>query len=298
MTKILFEEPATGTVNGTDQIALDVKVLGVRSNGIKVTNTSNPASFAIFGTTTNATGVFGSSTNGTGVFGASGTSVGVKGTSNTGIAISGETRGNSVGVWGETRGTGDPSLINPCAGVYGRGWGNDGIGVLGRGVTAGYFSGDVVVTGDIKLLNSADCAEDFDISDSEINTVEPGTVMVLTETGSLQSSHQEYDKKVAGIVSGAGKYKPGIVLDSQKVLGKNKNGKERLPIALMGKVYCKVDARHASIEIGDLLTTSSTNGYAMKAQDPLKAFGAVIGKALRSIKEGRMGMIPVLVALQ
>ena len=65
----------------------------------------------------------------------------------------------------------------------------------------------------------------------------------------------------------------------------------------MGKVYCKVDARHSSIEIGDLLTTSSTKGHAMKAEDPMKAFGAVIGKALGSIKEG-LGMIPVLVALQ
>ena len=64
----------------------------------------------------------------------------------------------------------------------------------------------------------------------------------------------------------------------------------------MGKVYCKVDARQSSIEIGDLLTTSSTKGYAMKAEDPMKAFGAVIGKALGSIKQG-LGMIPVLVAL-
>jgi len=36
----------------------------------------------------------------------------------------------------------------------------------------------------------------------------------------------------------------------------------------------------------------------MKAEDPVKAFGAVIGKALGSIKEGTMGMIRVLVTLQ
>ena len=65
----------------------------------------------------------------------------------------------------------------------------------------------------------------------------------------------------------------------------------------MGKVYCKVDATYSSIEIGDLLTTSSTIGHAMKADDPLKAFGTVIGKALQPLKEGK-GMIPVLVALQ
>jgi hypothetical protein len=65
----------------------------------------------------------------------------------------------------------------------------------------------------------------------------------------------------------------------------------------MGKVARKVDARHSPIGVGDLLTTSSTPGYAMKADDPLRAFGAVIGKALRSLK-GEQGTIPVLIALQ
>lgn len=65
----------------------------------------------------------------------------------------------------------------------------------------------------------------------------------------------------------------------------------------MGKAYCKVDARHSPIEIGDLLTTSPTRGHAMKAVDPLKAFGTVIGKALRPLAEGQ-NLIPVLVALQ
>jgi hypothetical protein len=35
----------------------------------------------------------------------------------------------------------------------------------------------------------------------------------------------------------------------------------------------------------------------MKAEDPLKAFGAVIGKALRPFRDGQ-GLIPILVALQ
>ncbi len=65
----------------------------------------------------------------------------------------------------------------------------------------------------------------------------------------------------------------------------------------MGKVYCKVDAQYGAIEIGDLLTTSPTPGYAMKANDPLRAFGAVIGKALSTLPEGT-GMIPILVTLQ
>jgi len=70
-----------------------------------------------------------------------------------------------------------------------------------------------------------------------------------------------------------------------------------MPIALMGKVYCKVDAQFAAIAVGDLLTTSPTAGHAMKADDPAKAFGAVIGKALRPLDAG-LGLIPILIALQ
>jgi hypothetical protein len=149
--------------------------------------------------------------------------------------------------------------------------------------------GKISIPGDIELTNG-DCAEEFDLS--SIDIAEPGAVMVLDGAGSLKQSHKAYDTKVAGIVPGAGNYKTGIILDKQ-----DKSSNRRVPIALMGKVYCKVDATGSPIEVGDLLTTSSTKGHAMKAEDPFKAFGAVIGKALDSMKEG-IGLIPVLVALQ
>jgi hypothetical protein len=169
------------------------------------------------------------------------------------------------------------------------------IGVHGKGGTAGLFEGDVnvtggniTVTGDIRLIN-ADCAEDFDIVNAHF--VEPGTVMVLGEGGILEPSQFAYDKRVVGVISGAGDYKPGIVLGNQE------SQPNRKPIALVGKVYCKVDASYSPIEIGDLLTTSPTPGHAMKVRDPRKAFGAVIGKALRPLKEGQ-ALVPILIALQ
>ncbi len=149
-------------------------------------------------------------------------------------------------------------------------------------------NGDVRVTGDI-ILTNADCAEDFEMVGAE--EIEPGTVMVIDQGGALRQSEQAYDKKVAGVISGAGDYKPGIVLDKQESPG------TRAPIAMMGKVYCKVDAQYWPIEVGDLLTTSPTPGHAMKADDPLKAFGSVIGKALRPLTTGQ-GLIPILIALQ
>lgn len=163
-----------------------------------------------------------------------------------------------------------------------------GIGIYAEGNVAGHFQGNVVVTGDIQLPN-ADCAEEFDVlAPTEI---EPGMLMVIGSEGKLCQSTKAYDKRVAGIVSGAGNLKPGMVL------GKVAEEGDRLPIALMGKVYCKVDADFGAIEVGDLLTTSNTPGHAMKASDPVKAFGAVIGKALEDLETGR-GLIPVLVTLQ
>jgi hypothetical protein len=81
------------------------------------------------------------------------------------------------------------------------------------------------------------------------------------------------------------------------VLDRRERAQNRKSIALLGKVYCKVDAAYSPIEVGDLLTTSPTRGHAMKAADPLKAFGAVIGKALRPLEIGH-GLIPILIALQ
>jgi hypothetical protein len=165
--------------------------------------------------------------------------------------------------------------------------GNVGIGTTNPTAKLA-VNGDVEVTGDIRLLG-ADCAEDFDVSEAE--AAEPGTVMVIDQEGTLKPSKQPYDKRVAGVVSGTGSLKPGIILDKQESNG------ERLPVALIGKVACKADAQYSPIEVGDLLTTSPTPGYAMKAKDSRRAFGAVLGKALKDLEEGTE-TIPVMVALQ
>jgi len=165
----------------------------------------------------------------------------------------------------------------------------NGTGVFGSGgQRAGFFQGNVEVTGDIQLTG-ADCAEQFDVAFSD--NVEPGTVMVIDTDDTLRVSQSAYDRRVAGVVSGAGELKPGIVLD------KRQSGTKRLPIAMVGKVYCRVDAQYSPVEIGDLLTTSATPGHAMKAINPVHSFGAVLGKALRALPSGT-GLIPVLVALQ
>ena len=162
----------------------------------------------------------------------------------------------------------------------------DGLG--GNLRVDGYVeAGDVRVNGDIRFLGAADCAEDFDLAEE----ADSGTVMVIDEEGTLRQSCLAYDSRVAGVVAGAGEYRSGIILDSRPDSAPSGN---RMPIALLGKVYCKVDASYAPIRAGDLLTTSPTPGCAMKAVDPSRALGALIGKALRPLTGGQ-GMIPILV---
>jgi hypothetical protein len=150
-------------------------------------------------------------------------------------------------------------------------------------------TGNITCRGDV-ILAGGDCAEEFDATGGKC--LDPGTVVAIGEMGAMRESSDAYDKRVAGVICGAGNCKPGIVLGRSQV-----SGWARASVALVGKVYCKVDARYSSIEIGDLLTTSPTPGHAMKATDPVRAFGTVIGKALEPLDTGH-GLIPILVALQ
>ena len=112
--------------------------------------------------------------------------------------------------------------------------------------------------------------------------------MTIGASGALEPCKTAYDTRTAGVISGAGDLEPALVLNE-------KPGTNRAAIALIGTVYCKVDAESAPISAGDLLTTSTTPGHGMKAVDPNKIFGAVIGKALKPLASGK-GLIPILVA--
>lgn len=246
------------------------------------------AGAGVWGETTNGSGVVGKDNGGgdgvvgegrRGVVGRSPDYQGVYGWSHSNAGVVGESD-LQHGVYGVSRAPG-------FAGVFGTTV--DGVGL------AASFAGNVEITergqltlkgGDLILAN-ADCAEDFDLAES----CEPGTVMVLTDEGALQASETAYDRRVAGVISGAGGYRPGIVLDRPEPRA------GRGPVALVGKVYCKADASTHPIRVGDLLTTSAVPGHAMAALDPARAFGAVIGKSLGVLASGS-GLVPILVALQ
>jgi hypothetical protein len=57
------------------------------------------------------------------------------------------------------------------------------------------------------------------------------------------------------MISDAGKFKPGLILGQDQRHGGDGRS---APVVLVGKAYCRVDAQHDPIEMGDMLSTSAT----------------------------------------
>lgn len=144
----------------------------------------------------------------------------------------------------------------------------------------------------VTIRGGCDLAEPFPISTAQAE-IPQGAVVVIDQAnpGRLKMSHQPYDTRVAGIVSGANGINPGIQMHQEGVLEGGQN------VALSGRVYVQADASNGAIEPGDLLTTSSLPGRAMKVTDHAKAQGAILGKAMTGLSKGQ-GMVLVLVTLQ
>jgi hypothetical protein len=210
------------------------------------------------------------------------------------IAIHGESDNDSyaIGVEGETAGgigvKGVATDVN--------GWGVWGV-ATNVNALAGYFQGNVQVDGTtttkvLTITGGADVAEPFNISSSK-NEIPQGAVVVIDpqNPGHLKLSENPYDTRVAGVISGANGISPGIQMHQQGLSDGGWN------VALTGRVYVQADTSNGAIEPGDLLTTSSTPGHAMKVTDHTRAAGAILGKAMTALTSGR-GMVLVLVTLQ
>jgi hypothetical protein len=151
-----------------------------------------------------------------------------------------------------------------------------------------YIEGDASVK-TLTIRGGADVAEPFGMPEQ----IAKGSVVVIDDAhpGQLKLSAEAYDTRVAGIVSGANGINPGIALHQEGVVEGGQN------VALSGRVYVQADAVYGVIKPGDLLTTSDTPGHAMKVTEHTKAQGAILGKAMSGLKEGK-GMVLVLVTLQ
>ncbi|WP_193213833.1 hypothetical protein [Luteolibacter marinus] len=145
----------------------------------------------------------------------------------------------------------------------------------------------------LEITGGSDLSEQFNINGNDLKP-EPGMLVSIdpVNAGELVLSTTAYDRTAAGVISGAGGVNPGMMMGQDGSIADGDH-----PVALTGRVYCYVDASFGAIEPGDLITTSSTPGHGMKVGDHDQAQGAIVGKAMTSLKDGR-GLVLVLVSLQ
>lgn len=236
----------------------------------------------------------------------------------TGVIIqgqSGATAGGAILVYQETglgltlqgsTGQGQGSLINLYNGPGNRTIVLDG-DASGRGGSLALYKGaggnptilldadkngeGRITTQVLEITGGSDLSETFEIQSPD---AKPGMIVSIdpAHPGELAVSTRPYDRTVAGVVSGAGGVNPGMLMGQR---GSRADG--RYPVALTGRVYCLVDASQGAVAPGDLITTSSVPGHGMKVADPAQAHGAIIGKAMTGLNQGR-GLVLLLVSLQ
>ncbi len=120
--------------------------------------------------------------------------------------------------------------------------------------------------------------------------LKPGDVLAIGADGALVAASQPFQRSVAGVYS----TEPGFIGGSTDDELESADG--QIPLALTGIVPVNVCAENGPIAPGDLLTTSSRIGHAMRAGDD-PPVGTVIGKAMGSLEAGQ-GVIQALVMLQ
>jgi hypothetical protein len=145
----------------------------------------------------------------------------------------------------------------------------------------------------LEITGGSDLSEQFNINTGDLKP-EPGMLVSIdpANPGELVLSTTDYDRTAAGVISGAGGVNPGMMMGQKGSIADGDH-----PVALTGRVYCYVDADRGAIEPGDLITTSATPGHGMKVGDHDQAQGAIVGKAMTGLKDGR-GLVLVLVSLQ
>ncbi|MDH3252999.1 MAG: hypothetical protein OEM41_09425 [Ignavibacteria bacterium] len=169
-------------------------------------------------------------------------------------------------------------------------------GIAWDGVTSATRKFHITSAG--TYVAGSDFAEAFEAAGGR-ELYEPGDVVVISGSGSpsVEKCTRPYDERVAGIYS----TRPGV-------LGADKNGETRLdendiPVAITGIVPTKVTDENGSIQPGDLLTTSSIPGHAMKASPAIVngtaiyPAGTILGKALQPL-QGNKGIVKVLVLMR
>jgi hypothetical protein len=290
----------------------------------------------VYGSATTGSGVYGEANVGTGVYGTAGDGKGVFGLSEHGIGVVGQTGSDSStqpGVWGVTYSTssgaigvrGTVSIQHPggsSAGVLGVNYGIQGLGVgvwgeqkgSGWGVYgktqsgyAGYFSGDIRVTG-----SCTGCVLTYlGVNDGSVS-LEPGDLVAVSGISEPLAGGSTPMLRVRRAGTSNGEALVGVVQSRGQVVGTQGTPGEEIEnlvrgegpaahgdylfITVQGLTQVKVSANAGDIQPGYTLTlASSPDGHASLA--PLGGNGPQIGRAMESL-DGASGLIWVMVDLQ
>lgn len=177
--------------------------------------------------------------------------------------------------------------------------------------------GDLAIDG-IYSAGGADYAELIDVEGPE-DAYEPGDVLVISDEvdRAVELSTAPNSTRVIGVysadpgfIAGADTPEGQIAREERALAEAGFEGEDglseaqiqlietsdgKIEVAIAGIVPVKVSDENGPIQRGDLLTTSSTPGVAMKATNP--QIGTVLGKAM-SVLESGTGVIEVLIMLQ
>ncbi|MHC4698287.1 MAG: hypothetical protein ACYTFA_16265, partial [Planctomycetota bacterium] len=264
-----------GVVTSTSPGGYSSGVRGINNSttgsGIGVYGSHAGSGWGVYGLASDGRGVYGNSTEGTGVHGYSMNGHGVaavsRGAGISGAALRAESTNTTNGIaLTATNNSSDATVVisntgsgylfkafspeNPCCAA---------VAIKNDGTMA------VPV---LQVTGGLDVAETFPVTDR----VEPGMVVEIDpdHAGKLRLARGAYNRRVAGVASGANGLPAGAILGSPEAQ------EDAPPIALSGRVWVYCDAGERPIELGDLLTTSNTTGHAMKVTDYGKAQGAIL----------------------
>lgn len=124
------------------------------------------------------------------------------------------------------------------------------------------------------------------------DSVEAGDIVCIDKNVPMRMTRCQaaYDTLVAGIVSDPDT--ASMVIGGDTPPESVKTVQDKKPIALVGRVTCKVTSAGGPIAIGDMLVTSNEPGCAMKADPKKLGPGMLVGKALEA-SSARSGKIKV-----
>jgi len=281
-----------GTTNSTQSQAAGVRGEALGTSGLNIgvqgIGTTSPDGTGIVGAGSATGGYFSATnTNSVGVY-AYGGGTGLYTEASNGLSTGLYAKGGYRGVYAESRGVGPAIEARRASGT-----GDLIVAANGSGSQFWVDNSGVTHTKVLEILGGADLSERFDIGDGE-QSIPAGSVVSIDpdHQGRLVLSDEPYDRRVAGVVSGAGGVKPGMLMGQSGSIATGAH-----PVALTGRVYVRATAANGPIAPGDLLTTSSRAGLAMRVSDPSLAHGAILGKAMGSLEQGD-GLVLVLVGLQ